>query len=431
MINFKSYNVLVVFIMIFSLSIGVIVYKIDPYSFEPKEDSRQYHVFAKNLVENRILSLDTEAPFKPSARRTPGYPLFITLIYSLFGINVSLVKLFQIIFGPTVCLFVYFTGKYAMNNPKAGLWAAFILSFIPAFNTINNRLMPEGLFTLALLSCTYICFVWREKQTVKLAIAAGILMGIIGLIKPEGALLCVPVILSIIITSKYKKKMFQQSMIAILFTALMITPWIYRNYMVYGKACLISGQGEGEGRGMLTAYRIKAEQGVLFRPERFKYLYGEKWKEAQKRYENAVSVDVMNPEESDIMFFAKRPIVFLKFCLVKFAGFFRPSSYSETFGISDDFSECLKKEHYVKFSIKAVMLLLDILIIIAGFTGFLLSLLWRNRHLWVISSIIAYFTGVYIILHGIPRYRAPLIPLFVILGVWWVIVLFSRKSVQR
>lgn len=408
------------FILILSLLIGVLIWKINPYHFEPKEDSMQYHLLAKNLVDNDVLSLDTEAPFSPNARRTPGYPLFLAGIYSIFGKSIAVVKLIQVLFGPLVCLLVFMMGKYIpsdMKDVKIGFIAAFFLSISPIFIVMNNRLMVEGVFTVVLTASMLTLLFWLKEWMLKWVLATGFLFGCLGLLKPEAALLCVPVAIAVNLNSKDKKKAIVQTAICFLMVFIMVAPWILRNYSVYGKACLISGGGSGEGRGLLTEYRVRAEQGLLFRPERFKYLYGDKWKEAQKHFDSLIDMSVQHPEESNISYFLKRPKIMFKLGVVKAISLLKPASYSEIIGLSDDFSYYKKNNKYLLFCIKIIMLFFDFLIIFIGFIGFVFTLHPKNKHLWGITACIMYFSGVYIVLHGISRYRAPLTPLFILLGV--------------
>ena len=55
-----------------ALTLRLIVWFIDP-SGEPREDARQYHAIAWNLVSHGVYSTDSEPPLRASARRTPCF----------------------------------------------------------------------------------------------------------------------------------------------------------------------------------------------------------------------------------------------------------------------------------------------------------------------------------------------------------------------
>lgn len=431
-------NKALLFIMSISFFIGLMVFNIDlapTEHFDDRYDSYQYHLLAKNLSEKGILSLDTVEPFNPSARRVPGYPVFLSIFYKIAGPDVTIVKFAQVLFGPCICLLIFLIGKDYFLNEKIGLFAAFFTSISPAFYKINNHLFVEGLFSLFLIASVYFTCLWFNKKKVQYSIGTGILWGGAGLIKPEAILLCLVVLPSILFYYTDKKKTLFHSVIAIFMVLLIILPWVYRNYSVTGKICLISGSGKtGEGKGMLRSYRIRAEQNpkILFRPERFKYLYGQNWKEAQKQYQAIKHINtVKNPEQSDIMYFLTNPKILLKYSAVKFITLYKPTSWSDTYGLPEDFSNYFKHSQFFKIAVKSGLLIFDFAILVFGGLGVVFLFSRGNRKLLFISTPVIYFTFVYTILHGVNRYRIPFLPLLILLGTWWLFMYFPKKTISK
>src|SRR5712691_10543801 len=50
-------------------------------------DGKVYAQIARNVLEQHVYSNATEPPYDPSLIRLPGYPLFLTGVYSVFGHN--------------------------------------------------------------------------------------------------------------------------------------------------------------------------------------------------------------------------------------------------------------------------------------------------------------------------------------------------------
>src|SRR5947207_14280387 len=50
-------------------------------------DGLIYEQIARNVLEQHVYSHATEPPYDPSLIRLPGYPLFLSGVYSLFGHN--------------------------------------------------------------------------------------------------------------------------------------------------------------------------------------------------------------------------------------------------------------------------------------------------------------------------------------------------------
>src|SRR5438876_764945 len=56
------------------------------YHYGPTgEDSNDYQLLAHNLVEGHGLSLAHQAPYEPSASRSPVFPVFLAGVYWMVG----------------------------------------------------------------------------------------------------------------------------------------------------------------------------------------------------------------------------------------------------------------------------------------------------------------------------------------------------------
>src|SRR5437660_879804 len=49
------------------------------------DDGRIYAQIARNTLEQHVYSHETAPPYDPSYIRLPGYPLFLSAVYSIFG----------------------------------------------------------------------------------------------------------------------------------------------------------------------------------------------------------------------------------------------------------------------------------------------------------------------------------------------------------
>ena len=134
-------------------------------------------------------------------------------------------------------------------------------------------------------------------------------------------------------TKGFRLALMTLAVVGLLAVALVV-PWVYRNYAVLGRAKLQFGSGGadgvGDGVGLVRSYRLRAENGHYFRPERYKYLYGDHSQEAEAEFQAAQRRPVQDASESDLMFWLKRPGLFLQYCGVRFIGLIRPASWSAT-----------------------------------------------------------------------------------------------------
>lgn len=414
-------------VLLVATVLRVQVWYADPFSYEPKEDSLQYHMLAQNLVEHGTMSLESEPPYSPSARRVPGYPLFLASVYSLVGPSVNVVKLVQILFGLATCAFVFLIASRALQSNGLGIIVAAAVALSPPLIGCCNRLMPEALFAVLLLVSTYATYRWVDSARPAWSVVCGLLWGWLTLVKPEAALLPVAVVPATLFVARSRKAVAIQSLLAVAAMAAIVTPWLYRNYTLLGRLAMISGSGDGSGPGPLHGYRLRAENGFTFRPERYTFAYRGDIDELERRFQQALDKDVQNPEESDAMFWARRPGLLAKYCGVRFVGLMIPRSGSTTFGLDGTFGEYKQQKAYFPLCIKAGMLLLDAVVLAVCGIGFLVSFRPKHRQLWIITATVAYFIAIYSFLHGISRYRVPLLPLLILLGVFWLAGLVGKR----
>jgi hypothetical protein len=281
--------------------------------------------------------------------------------------------------------------------------------------------MPEMLLAIILLTGTYTAYRWIDGGGWEWALAAGTCWGALGLVKPEAALLPLAVVPAGFILAKDRWRFARQTAVAVMMWGGLIGAWLYRNYEQFGRVCMITGSGsDGDKPGPLHYYRLRAENGVTFWPMRYKYLYGDRWEEAEAVYQAAVEGSVQDPEMSDVEFWLRHPGLLAKYTGVRFIGLMKPESHSETFGLDRDFGEYKESRQYIQLAAKAGLLLVDATVIGIGLIGFTVSLLPRHRRLWIVTATLAYFIAVYSLLHGIARYRDPFMPLLTLLGVWWL-----------
>src|SRR5437870_3041816 len=115
------------------------------------EDGKVYAQIARNVIEQRVYSQDTEPPYDPTLIRAPGYPLFLAVIYKVFGhTNNGAVRVVQAMIDTASCALVALLACYwqpdekrkrataiaalavAAVNPFTTIYAATILTEVPA-----------------------------------------------------------------------------------------------------------------------------------------------------------------------------------------------------------------------------------------------------------------------------------------------------------
>ncbi|WP_245331450.1 hypothetical protein [Clostridium algifaecis] len=168
-----------------------------------------------------------------------GYSIVLGGIFKLFGASILKAKIFNLILTIINCLiFKSILLKINLNEiDRKILFALFV--FIPNNIFYNSILGTELLFTSLLLLITY---VYMSDMKYKY-LYIGILSGLNTMIKPFFIVIFFAIFLVDIV--KHKKIIFsiKNSLIVLILTAIVISPWIYRNSKLMGQFTYVSNNG--------------------------------------------------------------------------------------------------------------------------------------------------------------------------------------------
>jgi 4-amino-4-deoxy-L-arabinose transferase-like glycosyltransferase len=199
-------------------------------------DAMEYHPLALSLVSTK--SFD-----EFSALRTPGYPIFVALIYSISSNSVWLVLLVQIFLSLISVSLVY---KIAVKifNHQIALLSALIFAIDPTQAYWTIELYTETLFLfLFLLSILYLCKSIKEYNFLSIGLSA-LFLGLATLVRPISFLF--PFVTVIVILFLYNLKIRMKLAYLLLYSLVFlatISPWLIHNYTKYNEAKLSSISG--------------------------------------------------------------------------------------------------------------------------------------------------------------------------------------------
>jgi 4-amino-4-deoxy-L-arabinose transferase-like glycosyltransferase len=199
-------------------------------------DALEYHPLAESILESK--SFDNF-----SSLRTPGYPLFVALIYSLSSSSVWVVLLVQILLS-LVSLYLVYKITLLVTTPKIALLAAFLFSIDTTQAVWTVELYTETLFLLLFLASIYFLCKNVQEWNISHIIVSAILLGAATLIRPISSLFIVVALLIILIgpETKFSRRIFDGILYVLLFL-LVLSPWLIHNYSKYGEAKLSSISG--------------------------------------------------------------------------------------------------------------------------------------------------------------------------------------------
>lgn len=197
-------------------------------------DAYDYHFLASNLDEHGKFSSAEEAPFEPNSARVPVYPFFIALIYSVFGQNRAVVGFIQVILSIFICIITYKIGKKLFNE-KVGLIAGLLMALNIGSIGLAPLYQSEILFTFILVSGIYylIKYLNKPKRNRALIISAA-LLGVATLCRSISLFLPFIIIPAFFLLKLNFLKKLKISLIFITVFFMIITSWVYRNYLTFG-----------------------------------------------------------------------------------------------------------------------------------------------------------------------------------------------------
>jgi len=201
-------------------------------------DTGSYLRPARNLLAGHGFSQQETPPFTPDLRRTPGYPLFIALIYSVFGERPLFVAGGQVLVSTVTAGLAYLLGTQLLSEREASL-GGLLLALSPGAIVYSVYLLTETLFTLLLVGMSYALAIYRTEGQKRWLVSGGLLAGMAMLCRPIA--LFYPLVVALLIGFDRRGGWLERMSSASLFlgiTAVVVAPWLIRSYQVIGLPAL-------------------------------------------------------------------------------------------------------------------------------------------------------------------------------------------------
>ena len=225
------------------------------YPVDGPGDGVIYTQIAKNIIEQNVYSLESQAPFTPTLVRLPGYPLFIAAVYSIFGHdNNTAVRVVQAVFDAATCVLVallaFLWTEDDERKRRNAMWAFLLAALCPFIAIYAATLLTETLTTFlmaAMALTTTLAFKSASgKRSLLWWMLTGLLAGAAVLLRPDSGLFAGGIGLTLVVSGlflttdespKFSARFLQVALRGSAFTLffiLVLTPWTIRNYRLFG-----------------------------------------------------------------------------------------------------------------------------------------------------------------------------------------------------
>ena len=178
--------------------------------------------------------------------RAPLYSYFLALIYGVFGHNLFIARLIQIIIGSLSCVLIYILAFKIYRNKAISLISGIIASLYWVFIYFDNELLIPVLIVFLNLSGIIIFLEAIENMNLKALFYSGLIFGLSAISRPNILLFMPFLFVWLFIVIRKDKNLKSSIKFCSIFTigvCLIVFPITLRNYIIGDDFVLIGSQG--------------------------------------------------------------------------------------------------------------------------------------------------------------------------------------------
>jgi len=377
------------------------------YRITPRRDHFQYGWemgrIARSIATGQGFSSPTDLPTGASAWAAPVYPYILGGVFKLFGVysflSAWVILVFNSVFSSLTCLTLYHIGLrlYGISVGRAAAWAWALFPYAIYWPT---RVVWETSLTAFLLSLALLLTLRMGDQTPRPStwVLFGLVWGVIGLTN-TAVLSMMPFCLLWLLARASWRSQLAGVALCVITAMLVITPWVVRNYVVFGKFIFVRDNlplelhmaNNDEANGLWTRNEHPGNDPM-----------------AMQKFQELGEIPFMEEKQQEFRrFIREHPGRFLWFTLQRVAYFWiAPPQLNIVAGYD------LMIARHVGFLIPAAF----------GFAGLWITLRNRIAGGFLLACFLLIYPIPYYLVTPFPRYKHPIEPEIILLAVYlfWV-----------
>jgi len=396
------YNVFFIVLVAFVLRVAVITVG-HTYRITPRRDHFQFGWemgrLARSIATGQGFSSPTDLPTGPSAWAPPLYPYILAGVFRLFGVYSAssgwIILTFNSVFGALTCWSLYRIGERiygtSIARGTAWTWAVFPYAIYWPVRVVWETSLTAFLLSLALLMTLRMA---DAPPRLRAWVGCGVLWGII-MLTNTAVVSMMPFCLLWILYRLRDGRQVARACLCIVVAALVITPWLVRNYQMFGTFVFIRDNLPLE---MHEANNDQSE-GLWARNE-----HPGNDPEAMRTFQELGEIRFMQGKKREVAQFIRQyPGRFAWFTIERAAYFWIAPPQATIINGYD-----LMISRHVNFALAAVL----------AFAGLWLTLRNRIRGGFLLSCFLLIYPLPYYLVNPFVRYKHPIEPEMILLIVY-------------
>lgn len=226
---------------------------------EPTSDQEEYDAYAWNLAQGngyRGPSPDVADRNHLTAYRPPMPSMVMAGVYVVVGHRFDAVRLLFCVFATCSVWLTYRLGRRAYGD-GVGLLAAAGYAIYPLAIFQSSDLLSEPLGVMLFLAFLELTLAYAANGSWRNATLAGLIFGLALLARANFVLVIPLFAIWALFQFRHQRTRLLQSALVLLVAAVVMIPWVVRNYMVFGKLIPFSTMGgsvllQGNNRIVVT-----------------------------------------------------------------------------------------------------------------------------------------------------------------------------------
>jgi 4-amino-4-deoxy-L-arabinose transferase-like glycosyltransferase len=216
-------------------------------------DTPIYEDLARNWLDHHVFGITVDGRIVPADLRTPGYPGFLAVIYTLFGRSRTPIMLAQVVLDLGTCVLtallaaILVPESWRRRTAIAALWLCATCPFLANYCGVPlTEVLTTFLMTAALLVLLRAVRASTESRPATWQwLFAGMLAGLGTLVRPETPLLLIAAGLALLFFWRRRAdlpKLLRAAVLMAVGLVLPLLPWAVRNWVTFHKVQFLSSR---------------------------------------------------------------------------------------------------------------------------------------------------------------------------------------------